>query len=234
MGYIVGIDTASTQLDIGLLKDGEPVCSYCRRSPGSHAEHIKAAMHFVLQQHNITAGDIAHAGVVVGPGSFTGLRIGIAFMKGFFLLRPTAIFPVSSLANAANAWEGGDGDIAVAFEARNGQVFSARFSRRNGATRRMCEDVRQPVECFRKEITGAETVLVDRLGYQKSTIPQYFDGFAKLYLIEKLQTSKGLAAAKAAWENLQDSRKWITPAALLPRYMQESAAEVRIRQKRTN
>ncbi len=227
MTWILGIDTASTQLDLGLVNDGAAVCSYSRYSPGSHAEHIAQAVEFFLKTNDITPDTICCAGVTVGPGSFTGLRIGIAFVKGFFLTRATRALPVSSLEAIAMAWNGADGTFEVGMDARQDQVFCARFSKEGGTVTRLTDDSRKPLQSFLRSLDSVDFVLVDTLGYKKSRVPQAAADCTRAYTLDSHPLLRGLAAARKASELAGVGDEWLSPPELLPRYLQESAAETR-------
>jgi tRNA threonylcarbamoyl adenosine modification protein YeaZ len=221
MALVLGIDTASTHLDLGLLRDGKDMCAYTRFIPSSHAEHIHQAVAFFLRSNGIDAGDISHAGVAVGPGSFTGLRIGVAFVKGFFFGRDVRIAALSSLETVARGWRCAEGRIAVAFEARRGQVFSAFFSGEHGTIRRESDDTLQTVEQFCGSLSGGDTVLVDTLGYGASRLGERIREYAhSVFMLHENPVQRGRAAALSAWETPHDSPAWVYSTALLPRYIQ--------------
>jgi tRNA threonylcarbamoyladenosine biosynthesis protein TsaB len=226
MAWVPGIDTSSTQLDIALVKDGAPACSFSRYLPGSHAEHISEAVSFLTHSNMVAAGEIGRAGLTVGPGSFTGLRIGIAFVKGFFLTRKTRILPVSSLEAAARAYAGPDGPMVVVYEARRGQVFSARFMLEKGLVRRLTQDTLEPaIDCARN-CSNRETALIDTLGYRSSGLPEVFSKQASVRRIDINPVQRAMAAAMMAWEAAEDDVRWTDPIDLQPQYLQESAAEL--------
>jgi len=225
MAWVLGIDTASTQLDIGLVCDGAAACSYSRFLAGSHAEHISETVQFLLKSNRIEPQDIADAGVTVGPGSFTGLRIGIAFIKGFFLTRQARVLPVSSLEAVARAWPAADGPFAVAFEARRGKTFCARFYRENGTVRRISADSLETPENLAGQLQPGEYVLIDALGYRASALAQTLGKHARVHMLERQPVQRGLAAACMAWDAGENDGGWLTPAEVTPRYLQESWAE---------
>ncbi|MBD3393312.1 MAG: tRNA (adenosine(37)-N6)-threonylcarbamoyltransferase complex dimerization subunit type 1 TsaB [Chitinivibrionales bacterium] len=229
MTCVLGIDTASTQLDLGLIQDGEPVCSYCRYAPNSHAEHITDAVRLFIQAHGLAPADITCAGVTVGPGSFTGLRIGIAFMKGFFLGRDARILPLSSIEVIAQGWHGLAPAVAIALDARRDHVYGARFTKIGGACERVMDDVRLPVARFAEMLGGEDVVLVDNLGYRASSLARAFGETSRVRDVNAFPVQRGLAAARLAWQRLSDTARWVTPADLVPHYLQESSAELKKR-----
>lgn len=225
MSCVLGIDTSSSELGVGLIRDGKSICSFSRYLQNSHAENISAAIEFMMTSNNIKAEDISLAGVAVGPGSFTGLRIGIGFIKGFFFGRPVKIAPVSSLESAAWAWNGPAQKITVAFDARKGLIFWAKFRVNNGRPERVTEDRIEPVEALISSLDYGDVVLTDSLGYAKSTAFTPVTAKAVIYALEDFPVQRGLACARIADFSSDNSGTLMSPVDILPRYMQESYAE---------
>jgi tRNA threonylcarbamoyl adenosine modification protein YeaZ len=222
MSWILGIDTSSTDCSIGLIHENKPVISCSRYIPNSHAEHISYAIKYVLEAGGIDTSDITHTGISVGPGSFTGLRIGISFLKGFFLSRASLILPVSSLQIMAEAFNGSDGAIVSAMDARRDKVFYAEFTKKNSITTRIKNDVLISKGAFLEMICDNHTVLADTIGYKKSTAFKSLDGKGNILYTDRLCLQRGLAAANIASQKTGEESLWKKPIDILPNYMLES------------
>lgn len=81
MRYILAIDTAAAEGSAALAADGAPRGDV-RLAPGGHSEGLSRAAEQLLEGAGIAIGDLAAIAVAEGPGSFTGLRIGLAWAKG--------------------------------------------------------------------------------------------------------------------------------------------------------
>jgi tRNA threonylcarbamoyladenosine biosynthesis protein TsaB len=222
MSWILGIDTSSTDCSIGLLHENKPIISCSRYIPNSHAEHISYAIKYVLETSGITASDITHTGISVGPGSFTGLRIGISFLKGFFLSRSSLILPISSLHSMAEAYGGSDEVIVSAMDARRGKVFYAEFKKKKGITERIKDDILISVDVFLKAIYEKHTILADTIGYKKSTAFKSLDGKINILYTDRLCLQMGLACAKISSRRIEEESLWKKSIDILPNYMLES------------
>jgi len=77
MRYILGIDTAGVDGSVALAGDGESLSSE-PLPPGGHSGILSEAVERLTKRRGISLGDLAAVGVSQGPGSFTGLRIGLA------------------------------------------------------------------------------------------------------------------------------------------------------------
>lgn len=224
MTYTLGIDTSSFELGVGIYCDHRPIASFSRFITNSHAEHLGPCVDFVLKNAGIKPLDINRLGVVVGPGSFTGLRIGIAFVKGFCFERTIAVAALSSLEVAAAA-VGLKGQFWVAFDARRDEVFAARFENDHGTLRRLTEDRLMTAATFYEQQTAEGTIVTDSLGYAKSTIFTNSCPGNSRFSLEEHAVQRGLAAARLAAFLDESSPSWASPIDVLPHYLRISAAE---------
>jgi tRNA threonylcarbamoyladenosine biosynthesis protein TsaB len=235
MSCILGIDTSSVELGLGLVRatDAQPVMAVSRYLRNSHAEHITQCIDFMLETNRLPASEISCAAIAVGPGSFTGLRIGIAFLKGFFFGREARVLPVSSLESMAGSWHvsaaGGRNVVAVS-DARNKEVFWARFRAKGGSIIRLTEDVLSPLDKFESALSQDDIVLTDTLGYAKSTAFECLRGRHDMYALEKHPVERGMSCARIGSLRIGETEVWRKPADLSPVYMNMSAPEKKLHQ----
>jgi tRNA threonylcarbamoyladenosine biosynthesis protein TsaB len=149
---ILGIDTATPTASVALIEDqkllAEQICGPARRasdksSPqpkGNHAEVILPLIRSILGGANLSLSEISGIAVSIGPGSFTGLRIALATVKGIAYEWGLPVVGVSTLhANAARV-DGGDGFVCSLLDARKQEVYAALFRRAGKALTRVSED----------------------------------------------------------------------------------------------
>jgi tRNA threonylcarbamoyladenosine biosynthesis protein TsaB len=123
---VAALDTASPSTVAGvMLGDGNIVEARDDPPAGSRGEHAARAL--VLLEQALTEADaswddVDRLAVGVGPGGFTGLRIGIATARALAQGHDVPLVPVSSLAALAG---GSDGTVAAVLDARRGEVFAA-------------------------------------------------------------------------------------------------------------
>ncbi len=123
-GPILAIDTALAQCAVAVVGQGvrhviaEPMTK-------GHAERLPLMAREALQAVGVEAGELARVVVVTGPGSFTGVRVGIAFARGLCIGTAAQAVGVSSLeALAATAGAASEAEAtAVVIDARRGEVF---------------------------------------------------------------------------------------------------------------
>jgi tRNA threonylcarbamoyladenosine biosynthesis protein TsaB len=225
MSLILGIDTSSVDMGIGLYQNGEPVASYSRFVKNSHAEHIAQAVEMQLNLNSLQPKDISHIAVSVGPGSFTGLRIGIAFMKGFCFSRLTPVLPVSSLEVLAYSAFIFRGRIVAAIDARNDDVFYAIFKNQSGKIIRESEDILVNSEVFRKIINPDDIIITDTMGYIKSSVFNSLSEHDGWRPVEKHPVQRGLYTSMIGKICLENSSLWRNEMEIKPNYLRSSAAQ---------
>lgn len=121
---LLAVETSTLAGGVALLDGERLVAEYLLDVGIAHSERLMAAVDRVLSDARWTTRDLAGLAVAVGPGSFTGLRVGIAFAKGLALAldKPTAgIGTLEALAAEA------DGLVFAAIDARRGQLYLQGF-----------------------------------------------------------------------------------------------------------
>lgn len=110
--------------------DGERVLAAEERDIGrGHAEQLVETVEAALAAAGTQFADIGRIAVAVGPGSFTGIRVGVAAARGFGLALGVPVMGVTTLeALAADALEQADGPVTVVIHGGRGQIFLQSFS----------------------------------------------------------------------------------------------------------
>ncbi len=227
MSCILGVDTSSSELSVGLLRDGETIVSCSRYVKNSHAEHIAAIIQFVLSSAQCTIEEVTHAAIAVGPGSFTGLRIGISFLKGLLFDRAIPLLPISSLQSLAASLHGDDRSILSLMDARQNRMFLGKFSASQKGFKRLEEDALIEFDQFDAYDDKKSVLLVDTLGYARSTLPKLLSATGRVKTVDTLTLQRGTACARLASGVLEEKKLWKQSSDVLPNYMQLSYAERR-------
>lgn len=126
--YILNIETATTNCSVSLSKDGETIIlKEDNDTSYSHAERLHIYMESVLKEANISANELNAIAVSKGPGSYTGLRIGVSSAKGLCFALEMPLISVSTLKALAYQVELDKGCIVAMLDARRMEVYSAIF-----------------------------------------------------------------------------------------------------------
>jgi tRNA threonylcarbamoyladenosine biosynthesis protein TsaB len=146
---ILGIDTATSIASAALIEDGRIIAEQIHGSPNrfqttglkaNHAEVVLSLVEAVLRDAGVSLCELSGFAVSIGPGSFTGLRIGLSTVKGLAYGLDTPVVGVSTLhANAARV-ENFDGLICSLLDARKKEVYGALFRRNGDGLARTTED----------------------------------------------------------------------------------------------
>ena len=91
------IDTSSSDVSIAILRDSSVIYQKCENIPNKHSVYTVSFIDEALKSCNINPIDVNKIMVVNGPGSFTGLRIGVTIAKVYAYLCKAEVVPVSSL-----------------------------------------------------------------------------------------------------------------------------------------
>ncbi len=128
MAYILNIETATKNCSVAIAKDGKTIiCKEVSNLSYSHAEKLHAFIEEVLLKSNINYKELSAIAVSQGPGSYTGLRIGVSAAKGLCFALTIPLISVDTLAVLAKQLSVADGVIVPMIDARRMEVYSAVF-----------------------------------------------------------------------------------------------------------
>ena len=123
------------------VHDGEKLLAESYQNSGlTHSQTLMVMAEDLLKVCGKSAADVTHLAVAAGPGSFTGVRIGVSAAKGFAWGAELPVYGVSTLeamARSLGAWQG---HICACMDARRNQVYNAIFLVENGELIRMSDD----------------------------------------------------------------------------------------------
>lgn len=154
---ILAIETATASGSVALLDGERSVAEVADAVPQRHLEWLAPAIDRVLRQAGWSPADVEAVAVSRGPGSFTGLRIGMATAIAWARGRGVPLAAVSTLEAMADGLEA-PGLVCPVLDARRGEVAGALFER-NGTTRRVLEDLVAPVETLVSSLPADRPVL---------------------------------------------------------------------------
>lgn len=137
---ILGIDSSAITAGCALYGDGKIVAEQFLNTRHTHSETLLPMVRSMLDGAKITLSEVDRIAVTTGPGSFTGLRIGISCVKGMCFGAEKPCVPVSTLEAIAYNFVQIDGIICACMDARCKQVYNALFRSENGVITRICGD----------------------------------------------------------------------------------------------
>jgi tRNA threonylcarbamoyladenosine biosynthesis protein TsaB len=239
---ILGIDTASAIASVALVSGGQLLAERIHAgasagaisgasSPrGNHAEVILPLIQSVLQDAGAGMEQVRGIAISIGPGSFTGLRIGLATAKGIAYEVGLPVAGVSTLhANAARV-KNFEGVVCALLDARKGEVYTALFRRAGCGLERLTDDeltsIEKALALARSQKNGANAAM----GFVGDGIKAYGNAIAGEFGAGALYFNQGSVAAAAALlaEGRLGARSGDEIGSLAPVYLRPSEAEAKL------
>ena len=159
---ILAFESSAKPASAALVKDGQLLSQYMQCSALTHSRTLLPMAEDMLKNAELSLSDVDLIAVAHGPGSFTGIRIGVSTVKGLAWAAEKPCVGVSTL--EAMAWHGlaAGGYICPVMDARRSQVYNAIFKIENGRPVRMTEDRPIALEELAEEVTalGAPVFLI--------------------------------------------------------------------------
>lgn len=222
---ILGIESSTVQ--IGCAIGGhEGVLSSAHSAKGKrHAENLTPAIEFICQQAQVDLSEIGLVAVDVGPGLFTGLRVGLATAKAIAFALRVPMIGVSSLDLLAFPVRFSPRLIVAAIDARRGEIFYAFYRQVPGGVQRISEHAVGSPDDLASELlaTGEEALLV---GDGAHRYREDFDGLARVEIVDAGNSHPSaaslvqLAHAQALREDYQQIDE------IVPLYLRRPDAEI--------
>jgi tRNA threonylcarbamoyladenosine biosynthesis protein TsaB len=129
LSFILNIETATKNCSVAIAKNGETLlCREIAEEGYSHAEKLHGFIESVLKETKINVHDLNAVAVSQGPGSYTGLRIGVSAAKGLCYALQIPLIAVDTLHTLASKAKVSDGKIIAMLDARRMEVYSEVFS----------------------------------------------------------------------------------------------------------
>ena len=137
---LLAFETSAKAASVALFEN-EKLLGECYQNTGlTHSQTLMVMAQDLIKQCGYAPADITHTAVAAGPGSFTGVRIGVAAAKGFAWGSEIPCHGVSTLEAMALGLGEYDGYICACMDARRNQVYNALFLAEKGALTRVSED----------------------------------------------------------------------------------------------
>jgi tRNA threonylcarbamoyladenosine biosynthesis protein TsaB len=142
------IDTSTIVASVAILNEEKLVGEMIINHQKKHSEKLMIAIDHLLTDGGLSIQDIDVFGIVSGPGSFTGLRIGMATVKGFAQALNKPVIGVSTLESLAMNIPFVDGFICPVLDAQRNQTYTGVFHFENGQLIRDMEDSVMEIEAL--------------------------------------------------------------------------------------
>lgn len=223
---ILALDTSAKTASVALT-DGRRLIAVNTLNAGlTHSETMLPMVVSLLRDAKTDIDDVDMFACTVGPGSFTGVRIGVSVIKGLAFGKNKICVGVSTLESLARNIEDDNAIIVPVMDARRSRLYCAVFKKENGVLTRLSDDDAKTVDELAAEITkyGRDIYFVGD-GYDMIS-----DAFASAKETPvSLRSSNAYSVATAALEKYEKAddaeRKKMCDMLLFPEYLRPSQAE---------
>ena len=226
----LGIDSSAAAASAAVVEDGKLLGEFFVNTKQTHSQTLLPMVQNLLETVSRSCGDVDVLAVSHGPGSFTGVRIGVACVKGMALVSDTPCVGVSTL--EAIAWGGISAQgalLCAVMDARCGQVYNALFQAEGGTLRRLTEDRALSIADLEKECRGfGEKVLL--LGDGAALCHKTFQAWGARLAPEAIRFQRASSVALLGEEAAQ-AGKTISASALAPVYLRLPQAERELKKR---
>ena len=221
---ILAFESSAKSAGAALWRDGSLLGEYHQNSGQTHSRTLLKMAEDLLRNCDLSVSDLDHVAVAAGPGSFTGLRIGVAAAKGLSWGREIPCVGVSTLEAMARSCAACDGVLVCCMDARRQQVYNALFEVKDGALIRLTEDRAISVAELDAELKNIEKTKI-LVGDGAALCYNSLQNRQNLVLAPehlRLQRASGVALAAA---ELISADGVLPPEAVNPNYRRLSQAE---------
>ena len=191
---VLGIDTSARTCSVALFQDDACLFSHLIGEGLTHSQTLLPLIQKALLETALSVSDLDLIAITSGPGSFTGLRIGISTVKGLAFSGQVPCVGVSTLeAMAMNALDIPDCVVCSLMDARRGEFYQAFFEIKNGTVTRLTEDRAVPGDLIAKEMKAYKNVLLIGDGAEKFS--QDYPEFSESLAAPEFRYQCGVGAA---------------------------------------
>ena len=222
---IIALESSAVTASVAVTEDEKLLAQSFQNSGLTHSATLMPMAADLLKNAGLTLEEMDVVAVAAGPGSFTGVRIGVAAAKGLAWPGDKPCAPCSTLESMAWQCAHMDGEICAVMDARRDQVYCARFAAESGELRRLTDDRAVGLDGLAEEVrlSGRTQILVGDGAHlaQKALEAR---GLPAVMMPPHLICQTAWGVARAALRLAREGRL-VSAAAMAPSYHRLSQAE---------
>ena len=223
----LAIDTTAKEVAVALLRDGEVLCEARAAAQRSGSEVLMPLAEAILRAARVEMSAVDLLAVAVGPGSFTGVRVGVALAKGLGFGLNMLAAPVSTTEALAENLLPLDGLYCPVMDARRGEVYQALFRAEGGCLKRLTPDRAITASALAKELAlryPGESVLLVGDGCYVARPALEAEGILLGAVAPSLVSHSAVSVARVG-ERMHANGLSVSPDLLAPTYLREAQAD---------
>ena len=231
---ILAFDSTATAASVAICDNGKVVSEFFVNAGLTHSRTLVPLLDSALKNTDSDLKSIDALAISNGPGSFTGVRIGVAVAKGIAFTENLPCIEVSTLESMAYNLTLTDCVVCAVMDARCAQVYNAVFEIKYGEVYRHCDDRALAIADLKTELTeryaGKRIILVG--DGAELCFKELIDTNLSVELAPfALRFQKASSVAAAAFEKIKKGEKAKSASELLPAYLRLSQAERELKKK---
>ena len=223
---ILGVETSAVAAGAAIVKDGKLISETFLNTGLTHSQTIMKLIDSALNNAGLSFDNVNADAVAAGPGSFTGIRIGVSAVKGLCFSKNIPCISVSTLEAMANSVDMRDCIICPVMDARCMQVYNALFKKNGNEIERITDDkpiTLQELACELKSFTEKIVLIGDGTEITFDFLQKNCLNVEKFPEIFKFQHASGVAIT--AFRKYNKGENFISADELQPVYLRLSQAE---------
>lgn len=221
--YMLSVDSSAVTASACLSENGRIIKSEFINKGLTHSETLLPIIENVMQ--GVSYSELGAIAVNAGPGSFTGVRIGIATVKGLAFANNTPCISVSTLESIAYNFIDKNCIVCAVMDARRMQFYNALFKVENGTVERLCDDRAISLNDLSNELKNFDSVIIAGDGAKLCYDNANLDNLILADEDRIYQNAVGVSLSAL-------NKEKISANALLPIYLRPSQAERELKLKK--
>lgn len=224
---ILSVSTATNHLSVALNEGQSIIVEKNEQDKRNHSEHLDPMIDLILKENKLSLKDIDRFAVAIGPGSYTGLRIGITTVKMFASILHKDVVGISTLQALAKSVSK-DGLIVAALDARNDNYFAGAYVLdQNNKPKNVIPDGHYAIDTLLAAIKSyLEANKINRLIFVGSGLKKQDDKIKKIGLAYEYGNEQQNEVHAGLIGQLAEDAEPVNPDLLLPHYLRRTQAEV--------
>lgn len=222
---LLAIDTSAKAASVCVAEENKIIGEFFINTSLTHSQTLVPMIEQLLQNAGAGIDEIEAVAVNSGPGSFTGVRIGVAAAKGIAFPKNLPCVPVSTLESMAYNAYGGDCIVCACMDARCSQVYNALFRVSESGVERLCDDRALAISDLKIELQKfGEKILLIGDGAELC-FKSLSESLTNVFLARPGNvTQKASSVACAAFKRISEG-KTVSAAQLMPAYLRLPQAQ---------
>lgn len=222
---ILAVDSSAKACSAAILDDNRILGSFFINTALTHSQTLVPMIDAVLKNTRTDLSDIDCFAVSAGPGSFTGVRIGVSAVKGIAMPLDKPCVAVSTLEAMAFNVTDHDCIVCAVMDARCNQVYNALFDITDGKVTRLCDDRAVSIADLEKELKSFKS----RIILVGDGAELCYNSFKEIYVDLAIESQRYQNAAGVALAS--QNKKQISAGELMPSYLRLPQAERELKKK---